>query len=469
MAKSHTTGTANSSHSSAGAPSRSSTPIPSNEARTSLDSARGSLEENASGPTKLAKVASIPSSAPRSSYDSGTRSRGSKELPPSERDLNDRKEDTLDQEEETARTEVPEAKETHDSTSVKDTIVTDSLEAPSSDDHQIALAQLQAEYRAAELRWQEEMHEYIEKIDALQSKLKYLAKEAAESAKEAAASAAPGSVEKQLLEKDERIALLLEEGQRLSKTELDNRTVIKKLRQQIAENSKSQSDAKRKMEKLEKDLSNAEARAKRVEAAEKRAQEALNSQSKALKDLEAVTSERDALSSTVEELKAQLERAMARAEAAESKAQSDALEQSKRRIAELEDDLSSAKVERELSEEKLRREIRDLRDSLEREKEGARILEAELKGEQSVLESKMETLRSRAEEASSGAAGDAQAKLLRQIETLQTQYAVASENWQGIETSLLSRLASVEKERDEIARKEADLRRKAREMVRIIS
>lgn len=470
MAKPHTTGTSHSPHSSAVAPSRSSTPLPSNEARASLDSARGSLEENASSPAKLVKVASNASSAPRSSYDSGIRSRGSKELPPSARDLNDRDEDTLDQEEETARTEVPEAKETHDSTSVKNTIVTDSLEAPSSsDDHQTALAQLQAERRAAELRWQEEMHEYIEKIDALQSKLKYLAKEAAESAKEAAASATPGSVEKQLAEKDERIALLLEEGQRLSKTELDNRTVIKKLRQQIAENSKSQSDAKRKMEKLEKDLSNAEARAKRAEAAERRAQEALNSQSKAVKDLEAVTSERDALSSTVEELKAQLERAMARAEAAESKAQSDALEQSKRRIAELEDDLSSAKVERELSEEKLRREIRDLRDSLEREKEGARILEAELKGEQSVLESKMETLRSRAEEASSGAAGDAQAKLLRQIETLQTQYAVASENWQGIESSLLSRLSSVEKERDEIARKEADLRRKAREMVRVIS
>ena len=58
-----------------------------------------------------------------------------------------------------------------------------------------------------------------------------------------------------------------------------------------------------------------------------------------------------------------------------------------------------------------------------------------------------------------------QVKLLRQIETLQNQYAVASENWQGIEGSLLGRVAALEKERDEMAKKEADIRRKARETV----
>lgn len=328
-----------------------------------------------------------------------------------------------------------------------------------------ALEELQAEHRAAESRWQEEMHEYIERIDALQSKLKYLAKEAADSARDAASAAKPGSTEKQLLEKDERIALLMEEGQKLSKTELDNRTVIKKLRQQLAESNKQENDMKRRTAKLERDVSEAEARAKRAEASEKRAQESLNSQSRASKELESVISERDALTTTVEELKGQLARATSRAEVAESKAHAEVLEQSKRRVAELEDDLSSAKVEREISEEKMRREIRTLQDNLEREKENARVLEAELKGEQTALESKMESLRSKAEEASSSTAGETQVKLLRQIETLQTQYAVASENWQGIEGSLLSRLNEMEKERDEIARKEADLRRKIREVV----
>ena len=81
------------------------------------------------------------------------------------------------------------------------------------------------------------------------------------------------------------------------------------------------------------------------------------------------------------------------------------------------------------------------------------------------MESRLEIFRARIEEASSTGSSDWQVKLLRQIETLQTQYSAASENWRGIETSLLSRIASLEKEKDEISRRETDLRRKAREAV----
>lgn len=312
---------------------------------------------------------------------------------------------------------------------------------------------------------QDEIHGYIERIDALQSKLKYLAKEAAESAKSAAAEASPGSAKKQLLEKDEKIALLLEEGQKLSKSELDQRMVIKKLRQQINENTKSQIEMKKKTEMLERNLVSSEAKLKRVEASEKRATESLSTQTKNTKDLEAVTNERNALSQTVQDMKGQLGRAVARAEAAETKAQSDAAEQHKRRVEDLEEELSSIKIERDIGEEKARKEIDELKEKIEREKERARMLETELKGEQSVLESKMESLRSRAEEASSGVTSETQAKLLRQIETLQTQYTVASDNWHTLEGSLLSRLANVEKERDEVGRREGELRKKIRELV----
>ncbi|KAB8068185.1 TATA element modulatory factor 1 TATA binding-domain-containing protein [Aspergillus leporis] len=326
------------------------------------------------------------------------------------------------------------------------------------------VAELQIEHKEAESRWQEETFGYIERIDALQSKLKYLAKEAAESAKKAAAAAEPGSMERQLREKDEKIALLLEEGQKLSKSEMNHRTAIKKLRQQLAESSKIQIENQKKTDKLERDLVSAEVRAKRAEAAEKRTSESLSSQAKTSRDLEAVTAERNALSQTVQEIKSQLARAVARAEVAEAKAQSDALEQEKRRTAKLEEELASTKIERDENEERFKTEISGLKNTIEQEKEKARMLEAELKSEQSVLENKMESLRFKAEEASSGATGDAQAKLLRQIETLQTQYAVASENWQTLEGSLLARLTNVEKERDEAARREAELRRKVREV-----
>lgn len=81
------------------------------------------------------------------------------------------------------------------------------------------------------------------------------------------------------------------------------------------------------------------------------------------------------------------------------------------------------------------------------------------------MESRLEAFRARAEEASVGTNGDVHAKLLRQIETLQNQYAIASENWQGIEGSLLTRITALERERDEIAKRESDIRRKAREAV----
>jgi len=322
------------------------------------------------------------------------------------------------------------------------------------------------EDNAADSQRQEEIHGYIERIDALQSKLKYLANEAAESAKNAAATASPGSVKKQLLEKDEKIALLLEEGQKLSKSEMDHRIALKKLRQQLSENIKVQTEMKKKTEKLERDLHSSEARAKRAEGAEKRANESLSSQTKVAKDLEAVTNERNALNQTVQEMKGQLSRAVARAEAAESKATSDALEKEKSRANELDEELSTLKIEHDISQGKSKKEISELKERIDQERERAGMLEAELKGEQSVLESKMESLRSRAEEASSGATGETQAKLLRQIETLQTQYSVASENWHALEGSLLARLANVEKERDDVSRREADLRKKIRELVR---
>lgn len=60
--------------------------------------------------------------------------------------------------------------------------------------------------------------------------------------------------------------------------------------------------------------------------------------------------------------------------------------------------------------------------------------------------------------------GDSQAKLLRQIETLQTQYSLAAENWRSIESSLNGRIAAIEKERDEATKREADVRKKARDI-----
>ena len=310
---------------------------------------------------------------------------------------------------------------------------------------------------------QDEITEHKERIDTLQQKLNRLAEEARQTAETAASSAEPGSTERKFAEKEKAYALLTGEHITLQKTEMSLRTNNRKLQLQASSGDKRQTESKQRVEKVERSLRIMEDRARRAEGVAKRAEQSLSAATQATSDYEVVKRERDALSATIADIRAQLSHANQRADAAESRATTEQLDKERKRAADLQDDLRSAKVERELSEEKLRRDIKDLTSSLEREKEHNRAMETEMLGEQATLESKLESFRARAEEASSSDQGGVQAKLLRQIETLQSQYAAASQNWQGIESSLLTRITKLENERDEVASRESDVRRKLRE------
>lgn len=314
---------------------------------------------------------------------------------------------------------------------------------------------------------EDEIHGYIERIDALQAKLEYLAKESAESARKAATAAPSGSFEKKLAEKDEQIALLMDEGQRLSKTELKHMTVIKKLRARASESEKEATEVNKRLEKAEKEKATMNERLKRADAAERQSNERQKQLSQVHKEMEMVKAERGSKDVIIAQLKTQLSESVSQAKAGEVKNVQSLLDTEKRRVGELEEEISSTKIEKDLAEERSRGQVKELQAKAERETERARVAELELKGEIQMLESRLEVMRARAEEVSSGATGDAQAKFLRQIETLQTQYAVASENWKGIETSLTSRVTSLQKERDEVLNRESDIRKKTREMVNI--
>lgn len=333
-----------------------------------------------------------------------------------------------------------------------------------SDEKQI-IEQMRSDFEVAELRRQEETHTYLERIDTLQSKLQYLTKEAAEAAKNARSEAEFGSNEDKLAAKDERIALLMEEGQKLSQTELKHMSIIKKLRAKATDDDKRVAESKRLSEKHEKAAREAQEKVKRAEEAAKRASERARSLPKLMDELETMKADREAQDGLIQELQAQLAEVTSAARQAEEKAQAEALQAERKRVADLGDELSNLKIEKELAERQYHADLRELREKAEREKERARIAEIERQGELNTLESRLEAYRARAEEASARSGGDVQAKMLRQIETLQNQYAVASENWQGIEGSLLARVSALEKERDEITKREADVRRKVRETV----
>lgn len=326
-----------------------------------------------------------------------------------------------------------------------------------------ALLSVQIEHEKSLSSLRGEINSYLERIDALQRNMQILTKETISNAKQVKADPESTQVEKQLAEKDEKIALLIDEGTKLTKGELQYRSTIKKLRAQAATLAQDQEAMRRRAERAEDSISNMEAKVTNAEVEARRRNEEISSLSKSVSDLEAIKKERSALTATLADVRAQLSRVTRRAEDAENKAHLEKLQIEQRKNAELQDDLSSAKVEREIAEDKLRREIDNLRQSLAREKEQARQMETEMLAEQATLESKLESFRVRAEEATTVGQGDSQAKLLRQIETLQTQYSAASQNWQGIESTLMGRITSLEKERDEVVNREADLRRKLRD------
>jgi len=320
------------------------------------------------------------------------------------------------------------------------------------------------EYEMEILAQQTELHTHLERIDALQAKLSYLAKSAATAAKETAGSATPGSPEKRLAEKDEQIAQLLDEGQKLSKTELKHSGTIKQLRTRFTEEQKSAEDFKRRLTRAEQQVAETAERARQAESQAKQAQEGLKIVAKIEKDVGALSREKEAAGVLITDLRRQLNDATQRVQEMENKAQSGALEKERSAVTALKEELESSKIEKKLLEDRSKKEVQDVKEEAVRHKEKAITVEAELRAEVSNLETKLEVLRARTEEVSSGATGDSQAKLLRQIETLQTQYSLASENWQGIEGSLNSRVAALAKERDELARRETDVRKKAREV-----
>jgi DNA repair exonuclease SbcCD ATPase subunit len=362
-----------------------------------------------------------------------------------------------------ARQQFSEPRLSTDGASGEATTIDLQLKTPA--EYDALLKQLQSDFETSELQRQEEVHGYVERIDALEAKLQYLARESAESARAVSSSAASGSLEKKLADKEEQVALLMEEGQNLSKKELAHLTTIKKLRVTIQEHNKELAEAKKKQEKAERDALSANDRLKRAVGSER----LLNDKQRLIlqlqKDNESLKTARDLNESTITDLKAQLDEAIAQGKQTEIKLANEAFEVEKKRVADLEDDVANLKIENSLVADRAQSQIKELREKMDKDAERARMTELEMKTEQQMLESKLEVMRARAEEVSSGATGDAQAKLLRQIETLQTQYAVAGENWQGIEASLIARATSLEKERDEATRREADIRRKARDVV----
>ncbi|KAM5356310.1 hypothetical protein ACJ41O_002956 [Fusarium nematophilum] len=307
----------------------------------------------------------------------------------------------------------------------------------------------------------EEIQEYIEQIDSLQAKVQYLSKNAADAARKAAASSPAGSPEHILAEKEEKIALLIEEGRKLSTSEQKYRNTIRKLRSQITDNEKQANELKKGKELAVSEAESLRSRMNSKDAQHRKNEEIRKASAVLQKEIDALKKDKAAKEDAYRRLEQDSKAKAEQAEVAHIEALNKALAAEKQRQKELEGVITSLRAEKEALAEKSRLEEIEWQEKLDRAVERGRNVEEELKLELRAAESKLEAMRVAAEEASSGSGGDI--KLIRHIETLQSQYASASENWQGIETSLLTKAANLEKERDEAQRRESEMRKKARD------
>lgn len=342
-------------------------------------------------------------------------------------------------------------------------VFTDQTETPSYEALLQLVQTLRADLQVCEDRRLEELQSGAERISALEARLSYFSIEQVAANREAAKISGATAEQKLLAEKDERIALLLEEGDNLSKREILNLANIKRLRARvsdleglIATSLKAVEKAddegttmKRENKNLIESLKRAEARIKELSKVETEIADLKRTnqtQAKYLTDLKRQLADADDTISQNVTIWTKLQA---------EKSKTDSLQ---KQIVELGDKARDVATEHQSTLEKLQGQF-------DRSVERARLREEEKDSEIAKLESELELLRATLEETTSGAAESSQTKLLRQIEALQTQQALARQNWARIEESLMMRCKHAENERDELRLQEEDLRQRLRQGV----
>lgn len=237
----------------------------------------------------------------------------------------------------------------------------------------------------------DELNSHLERIDALQSKLAYFSQQLAASAKAASAEPDATPTEKKLAEKDIQIAALMEEGQKLSKTEMKHMATIKHLRAKGQEQNKELTVLKQMLTKAEKSITEQSERAKRAEAGEKAAHEKLKVVDKIEKDINTIRAEREEATLTITELRKQLADALSRAEDAEKRVKAGALEAEKRVTASLQEDLDNLRIEKKLAEDRSKKEVQAAQEKAKSQQEKVNVMELELRGEIAVSRCKLHT------------------------------------------------------------------------------
>jgi hypothetical protein len=234
-----------------------------------------------------------------------------------------------------------------------------------------------------------ETHDYLEKIDALHSKIAYLSSQTYTNATAASEAAKSGSMEQKTAEQEAKIAQLIQEGEKLSHDQLKYSRVIKSLRSRVLEQEKSGAELRKKLEKSEAHNKELLDLLKSTQSREKAAHDRISALSKVEKDLVIATSEKKEALKRVQELMKDLQEADQTADNAMKNAQSGRLNEQMRLVSELNDELSNARIEKKLAEDRAKSEVKDVKEAFQREAEKTKLSELELRTEVQVCAPKL--------------------------------------------------------------------------------
>lgn len=290
---------------------------------------------------------------------------------------------------------------------------------------------------------QQENATMAEQLDSLQNKVVQLAGMEAERAK----NSPPGA--KKLAEKDKQIALLIEEGTNLSKKELTYMNTIKKLRVKVKQGETLQDGFDKIKTRQDKELGTVKERLKAKDTELMSLKEEVKILKKNVTQSE--KADNPELRIEVEDLK---------------KARDDM----KKKNVELQNDLEEIKRSRDTlqksretlqtSHDTLQETHDQLKNTLNASSLSSQTLISDLKLEISRLETRVEHYRGLNEEATARNSDENTAKLLNQIENLNSQHSHSQDNWRSVELSLQGKISKLEEEVEECKSREAALVKK---------
>ncbi|XP_058534409.1 TATA element modulatory factor isoform X2 [Ochotona princeps] len=268
-----------------------------------------------------------------------------------------------------------------------------------------------------------------------------------------------------LKEKDEQIRGLMEEGEKLSKQQLHNSNIIKKLRAKDKESENTITRLNKKVKELEEELQHLKQVLDGKEEVEKQHRENIKKLNTVVerqeKDLGRLQVDKEELEEKNRSIQAALDSAykeltdLHKANAAkDSEAQEAALSREMKAKEELSSALEKVQEEARQQQETLAVQVGDLRLALQRAEQAAARKEDYLRHEIGELQQRLQEAENRNQELSQSVSS-ASRPLLRQIENLQATLGSQTSSWEKLEKNLSDRLgesqtllaAAVERER----------------------